>query len=76
MRVLIDLMNDPQTTPGVRASCAERVLDRAWGKPPAVAAVAVGVRKLSDLSDAELLAIIAGEPEPALIDVTPEPSTE
>src|SRR5262245_58186073 len=61
IRTLIAIMKDPGASPGVRTAAAEKVLDRAWGRPLQQAVVAVGTGKLSDLTDAQLLAIIAGE---------------
>src|SRR5262245_52020576 len=61
IKTLIEIMEDPAATPGVRATCCEKILDRAWGKPLATTALAVGVGRLSDLSDEQLLAILAGD---------------
>jgi hypothetical protein len=31
--VLVTIMNDPKAPPQARAMAADRILDRAWGKP-------------------------------------------
>jgi len=77
IRQLIKIMRDPKATHSVRAFCAERILDRGLGKPVQVAAVALtDTRQLRDMSDAELLAILQGEPAPQgpVIEGTCEPA--
>lgn len=60
MKQLIAIAQDEKAPPGVRATCAEKVLDRAWGRPAQHSTLSVGVGRLTDLSDEQLLAILAG----------------
>jgi hypothetical protein len=62
MRTLIAIFRDPTVTPGVRATCAEKVIERAYGKAPQISAHIHARAKPQDLSDDQLLRIIAGEP--------------
>jgi hypothetical protein len=69
IEVLAKLMNDPKVTASARALAAERILDRAYGKPPQQNNVLIGTaqRSISQLSDQELLEIIErGRATPAL----------
>jgi hypothetical protein len=53
---------------------AEKLLDRGYGRPPQLAAVAVSDnRDVRDLSDEELLRIIAGHP---LLPASNEPASD
>jgi hypothetical protein len=56
--VLAQLMNDENAT---RALAADRILDRAYGKPPQLNTTdAMQFRRACDLTDDEVAAIIAG----------------
>src|SRR5215475_14241887 len=61
LRTLKKLMDDPKSSSTARAIACDRILDRAYGKPPAAIGVIVGgqARKPEEYSDAELAAIIA-----------------
>jgi hypothetical protein len=67
IEVLAEVMNDPKATATARAMAADRILDRAYGKPPQLNTTdAVQFRRACDLSDDELAAIIAGvKPAPS-----------
>jgi len=67
IEVLAELMNDPKATASARTMAAEKLLDRGYGRPPQLNAVAVSdKRDVRDLSDEELLRLIAGQlPLPA-----------
>jgi len=67
IEVLAELMNDPNATASARAMAAEKLLDRGYGRPPQLNAFAVSdKRDVRDLSDEELLRIIASQlPLPA-----------
>jgi Family of unknown function (DUF5681) len=59
IEVLAELMNDPKATATARAMAADRILDRAYGKPPQLNTTDAGqFRRARDLSDDELAAII------------------
>jgi len=61
LRTLNKVMNDPKSTSTARAIAADRILDRAYGKPPAaIGVVSLPGRPLASYSDAELSSIIAG----------------
>jgi len=68
IEVLAELMNDPKASASARAIAADRILDRAYGRPPQAVGLSVGgvgARPLSDYSDQELSAIIAAaQPAP------------
>ena len=66
LRMLGKIMRDPKSTSTARAIAADRILDRAYGKPPAAIGVIVGgqPRKAEDYTDDELSAIIARAGEP------------
>src|SRR5262245_31859075 len=66
IEVLAELMNDPKASATARAMAADRILDRAYGKPPQLNTTdAAQFRRACDLTDDELAAIIAGAlPEP------------
>jgi Family of unknown function (DUF5681) len=69
MRTLIAIMENEKASFAVRAYCADKVIDRAYGKPPQQNNVMIGTaqRSIRDLSDAELLEIIEqGRATPAL----------
>lgn len=59
-------MNDAKATPTARAMAADRILDRAYGRPPQfTTGNAEQFRRACDLSDDELAAIIAGAQSPS-----------
>jgi hypothetical protein len=61
IEVLAQLMNDEKVPAATRALAADRILDRAYGKPPQLnTADAVQFRRACDLSDDELARIITG----------------
>jgi hypothetical protein len=61
IEVLAELMNDPKASASARAFACERLLDRGYGRPPALAAVTVtDTRTARDLTDEELMRIAAG----------------
>src|SRR5262245_3077986 len=61
IEVLVEVMNDPKATATARAMAADRILDRAYGKPPQLNTTDAGqFRRACDLSDDELAAILAG----------------
>jgi hypothetical protein len=54
-------MNDRKATASARAIAADRILDRAYGKPPQLNTTeAEQFRRACDLTDDELARIIAG----------------
>jgi hypothetical protein len=67
IEVLAEVMNNPKATAAARAMAADRILDRAYGKPPQLTTTDAGqFRRACDLSDDELAAIIAGgQPAPS-----------
>jgi hypothetical protein len=74
IEVLAELMNDPKATAAARAMAAEKLLDRGYGRPPQLAAVAVSDnRDVRDLTDEELLRIIASHP---LFPASDEPAND
>jgi hypothetical protein len=79
--VLAELMNDEKATASARAMAADRILDRAYGKPPGFSTSDVGeFRKATELSDDELVRIalsggIQIEP-PAGLPAADEPTVE
>jgi hypothetical protein len=68
IEVLAELMNDENATASARAMAADRILDRAYGKPPQLnTSDAAQFRRVRDMTDDELMAIIAGaQPAPTL----------
>jgi hypothetical protein len=62
MNTLVEIFMDKSVTPGVRATCAEKIIERAYGKAPQISAHIHARAKPQDLSDDQLLRIIAGEP--------------
>jgi hypothetical protein len=81
IRTLIKIMKSEKASFAVRAYAAEKILDRAYGKPAQTNTLVVGQirRKASDLSDDELLAIIDRGKQAKLIEaqtVEVEPSVE
>src|SRR5215470_3146795 len=66
LRILGKIMRDPKSTSTARAIAADRILDRAYGKPPAAVGVIVSgpARKAEDYTDDELAAIVARAAEP------------
>jgi hypothetical protein len=75
IQVLAELMNDPKATASARAMAADRILDRAYGRPPQLNTTDAGqFRRACDMTDDELAAIIArAQPAPT---VTVEPEAE
>jgi len=60
--VLLSVMRDERAPYGVRCTAAAHVLDRGWGRPPAQSTVDIQHNvRVTDLSDDQLLRIIAGE---------------
>jgi hypothetical protein len=68
IEVLAELMNDEKASASARAMAADRILDRAYGRPPQLNTSDAGqFRRACDLSDDELAEIIAGaRPAPTL----------
>ena len=69
LRTMITIMRSEKASFAVRAYCADKIIDRAYGKPPQQNNVFVGTaqRNISQLSDQELLEIIErGRATPAL----------
>ena len=62
MLTLIDIMKNKSASFAVRAYCAEKIIERAYGKPTQQTTLLVGTarRRASDLTDDELATIIAG----------------
>jgi hypothetical protein len=59
--VLAELMNNPKATASARAMAADRILDRAYGKPPQLTTTDAGqFRRACDMSDDELARVAAG----------------
>jgi hypothetical protein len=64
IQVLAELMNNPRAC--ARAMAADRILDRAYGRPPQINTTdAEQFRRARDMSDDELARIAAGGSEPA-----------
>src|SRR5262245_13614185 len=62
VETLIKIMRDERAPHGVRAHCADKIIERAWGKAPAHNTVDIQHNvRAADLSDDQLLRIIAGE---------------
>jgi hypothetical protein len=63
VEVLLSVMRDERAPHGVRCTAAAHILDRGWGRPPAHNTVDIQHNvRVTDLSDDQLLRIIAGEP--------------
>jgi hypothetical protein len=62
IRTLIKIMKSEKASFAVRAYCAEKVIDRGYGKPLQQNNVMIGTaqRSIRELSDAELMQIIEG----------------
>jgi hypothetical protein len=76
IEVLAELMDDPKASPSVRVAAAERVLDRAYGKPAQFSTgQAQEFRKAIDMSDDELAAIVAAGRDKVLTLVKPTVGT-
>lgn len=69
MRTMIAIMENEKAPYSVRAYCADKVIDRAYGKPAQQTNLMVGFaqRSLAQLTDAELLSIIEGQKAPAAL---------
>jgi hypothetical protein len=89
MQTMIDIMENDTAPYSVRAYCADKVMDRALGKPPQSTNLNINSpqRTLRELSDAELLQIIeegrekarvaqAALPAPPTIEVEPNPEPQ
>jgi hypothetical protein len=81
IRTLIKIMEDEKASFAVRAYCADKIIDRAYGKPVQQNNVVVGQvgRAARDLTDAELMEIIERPRQSKLIEaqaVEIEPSVE
>jgi hypothetical protein len=77
IEVLAELMNNPKATASARAMAAEKLLDRGYGKPPQLNTPIAGeFRRAADMTDAELLDIIAGARAARPQDDAPEPEPE
>src|SRR5262245_47904455 len=62
VETLIKIMRDERAPHGVRAHCADKIIERAWGKAPTHNTIDIQHNvRASDLSDDQLLRIIAGE---------------
>jgi hypothetical protein len=69
IEVLAELMNDPKATASARAMAADRILDRAYGRPPQLTTPdAIQFRRVADLTDEELIAIATGLTDGVLIE--------
>jgi hypothetical protein len=65
IQVLAELMNNPKATASARAMAADRILDRAYGRPPQFhTSDAEQFRRACDMTDDELARIASGS-EPA-----------
>jgi hypothetical protein len=75
IEVLVEVMNAEKATCSARAMAADRILDRAYGRPPQLNTTDAGqFRRAADLTDDELAAIIfGGQPAPS---APVEPETE
>src|SRR5262245_16101654 len=61
-QTLVNIMRDPTAPHGVRAACAEKILDRAWGRAPQHSVVEHHHNiRLEELRDDQLLRLMAGE---------------
>jgi Family of unknown function (DUF5681) len=61
IEVLVEVMNDEKATASARAMAADRILDRAYGKPPQLTTTDAGqFRRACDMTDDELARIAAG----------------
>jgi hypothetical protein len=65
IETLAAIMRDKNAPPAARALASNSILDRAYGRPPQTVNANVASKSVRDMSDAELLAIAAGEPEEA-----------
>jgi hypothetical protein len=63
IETLAAIMQDKKAPAAARALASNSILDRAYGKPPQTLNANVGSRPVRDMSDAELLAIAASEPD-------------
>jgi hypothetical protein len=65
IETLAAIMRDKKAPPAARATAANALLDRAYGRPPQTVNAKVSSRPPREMSDAELLAIAASEAEEA-----------
>ena len=63
IETLAGIMQDKKAPAAARALASNSILDRAYGKPPQTLNANVASRPVRELSDAELMAIAASEPE-------------
>ena len=60
IETLAAIMRDIKAPPAARATACNSILDRAYGKPPQALSTTISARSPHELSDQELMAIIAG----------------
>ena len=65
IETLAAIMRDKNAPPAARALASNSILDRGYGRPPQTVNANVASRPVREMSDAELLAIAAAEPEEA-----------
>jgi len=75
IEVLVEVMNNEKATASARAMAADRILDRAYGKPPQFTTTDVGqFRRACEMTDDELARIASGgevaDPAEPLLDPT------
>jgi len=58
INTLVEIMKDKAAPPAARASAANAILDRGWGKPQQT--IEATVNKFEQMTDAELIAFISG----------------
>jgi len=63
IETLRDIMRDKKAPPAARSLAANALLDRGYGRPPQTVNASVASRPVREMSDAELLAIAASEPQ-------------
>ena len=63
---LVGIMRDESAPPAARAAASNSILDRGYGRPPQMLTASIGSRRADDLTDDELLAIIASASPPPL----------
>ena len=57
---LAAIMRDPKAPAAARALASNSILDRAFGKPAQAVSTTITARSARELTDEELLAIVAG----------------
>ena len=63
IKTLALIMRDKKAPAAARAMASNSILDRAYGRPPQTVNANVAQRPVNDMTDAELLAIAASEPD-------------